>query len=422
MRPVLDPRLFPGLPKILWFDNGDGGDGDGGDGDSGPGAATGSNSAGPGGTATAVGTSGAPAGTGAPGGSAANSAAAAAAGGSTSSDGSAPGPSGGPSGVSDGVASSVSFGGQGASNAGAGPSASGSGAPGGATAPGASTGGGVSTAAVGHSGVTGGGGGTASGGASSGAVQGMNPSVVTALIRAGLMSVPPGVLTGQPAVNPLQHPDTKFSLRASPDVVAPGLNSGLTGLAQQVFGTPGPNNPSLVGKVTAQTGPTMGFPAYEGASPGLGGFGGHAASPGPTQGSPSVIGPAGPNGPSAFASNVDTSPGPTAAPTADENSLAQAAKTAQAQTNATTTAPSSPPGGGLLGLVMNLVMGSAGPQLSQLAQNTPAYNRTLRQSMPNAPPESEFWNAPEWQDWMMDPQNAPPPPPTQPVNPSQLVS
>jgi len=372
MRPVLDPRLFPGLPKFLWFD-----DGDGGDGDSGPGAATGANSAGPGGTATAVGTSGAPAGTGAPGGSAANSAAAAAAGGSTSSDGSAPGPSGGPSGVSDGVASSVSFGGQGASNAGAGPSASGSGAPGGATAPGASTGGGVSTAAVGHSGVTGGGGGTASGGASSGAVQGMNPSVVNALISAGLMGVPPGVLTGQPAVNPLQHPDTKFSLRASPDVVAPGLNSGLSSLAQQAFGAgssaaPGPNNPSLVGKVSAQTGPTMGFPAIEGASPGLGGFGGHAASPGPTQGSPSVIGPAGPNGPSAFASNVDTAPGPTAAPTANENSLAQAAKTAQAQTNATTTAPSSPSspntaGGPLFQLILGLLGGT--PSLNNLARS-----------------------------------------------------
>ena len=36
MRPVLDLRLFPGLPKFLWFDNGDGGDSGG---DSGGGAA-----------------------------------------------------------------------------------------------------------------------------------------------------------------------------------------------------------------------------------------------------------------------------------------------------------------------------------------------------------------------------------------------
>jgi hypothetical protein len=71
-------------------------------------------------------------------------------------------------------------------------------------------------------------------------------------------------------------------------------------------------------------------------------------------------------------------------------------------------------------VIMSLFGGS--PPLSQLAQNTPAYNQMLRQSMPNAPPESEFWNAQQWDNWMSDPQNAPPPPPPAPVDPSQLVS
>jgi hypothetical protein len=367
MRPVLDPRLFPGLPKFLWFDDGDGGDGGtGGDSSSAASAAAAAaaaNAAGFGGSPG--GPSGAPAGT--------SSTGTGSFGGQGADDG------GGTTGsVGGGVTGSVSFGGQGTSNAGANAAAANA-APGGAGGVGTSgaTGGGGATS---PGAATGGGGGTAAGG--SGGVRGMNPAVVNSLISAGLMGVPPGVLSGVNTattpvnVSPLSAPN-QSAFAAFPSAVSQA-NSGLSSLAQQVFGAgssaaPGPNNPSLVGKVSAQTGPTMGFPAYEGASPGLGGFGGHAASPGPTQGSPSVIGPAGPNGPSAFASNMDTAPGPTAAPTANENSLAQAAKTAQAQTNATTTtAPSSPSsqntaGGPLFQLILGLLGGT--PSLNNLARS-----------------------------------------------------
>jgi hypothetical protein len=356
MRPVLDPRLFPGLPKFLWFDDGDAGDA---------------------GASSGVGGSG--------GTSATDSGNASANNGNSTDAGSTDSVTANQGDTNTGEVSaaaqaSVNASVNAAAAQAAAQAANQGGAPGGATAPGASTGGGPSTSAVGHSGVTGGGGGTASGGASSGAVQGMNPSVVNSLIQAGLMSVPPGVLSGVNTattpvnVSPLAAPN-QSAFAAFPSAVSQA-NSGLSSLAQQVFGAgssaaPGPNNPSLVGKVSAQTGPTMGFPAYEGASPGLGGFGGHAASPGPTQGSPSVIGPAGPNGPSAFASNMDTAPGPTAAPTANENSLAQAAKTAQAQTNATTTAPSpSSPntaGGPLFQLILGLLGGT--PSLNNLARS-----------------------------------------------------
>jgi len=103
----------------------------------------------------------------------------------------------------------------------------------------------------------------------------------------------------------------------------------------------------------------MGYPSVEGVSPGL-----TAAPAGPTQGYPSVIGPAGPNGPSAFASNADNSPG---GQTSGLGSAAPAA-TAVSSPASPNAPPTQPDIGGLIQLVMSLVMGGKpGPQLTQLA-------------------------------------------------------
>jgi hypothetical protein len=446
MRPVFDPRLFPGLPKFLWFDNGDGSGGD----SSGPGGDAASTGGGTGAT-TGVGSGAAP-------GTSTTSADAAAAGiggvgsagqaasvGGSSDAASAFGGGGGQTsvtaapgnanaGVSDAAAQGMAFGGGGGGSTarGGGGAAPGGGSTGG---PGAATGGGGTG---GPGAATGGGGGTAAGGS------GISASVRSAL-QALLGGNPTDALRGAvrnsaldfggvAGVPSLGVPEGVGGTGAAPVgqvTVSPlGPPSSLTSIAQQLFGpsagkaapssgssTAAPDNlgPAMAllrGGLQAQQG-GMGFPSIEGVSPGL-----TAAPAGPTQGFPSVIGPAGPNGPSAFASNVDN------APSGQTSGLGSAAPASAAVSSPATPAPPTQPDiGGLLQLVMSLVMGgNSGPQLSQLAQNTPAYNRMLRRGMPNAPPESQFWNAQQWDNWMSDPQNAPPPPPTQPVDPSQLVS
>jgi hypothetical protein len=180
---------------------------------------------------------------------------------------------------------------------------------------------------------------------------------------------------GQVAVSPLGVAPRGLSASA-----VSSLNSQLSALAQAVMANPGlfgpPANPTqtamLRGTATLGTGdpnaaPTnMGYPSVEGVSPGV-----TAAPAGPTQGSPSVVGPAGPNGPSVAASEVgDVASG-----------LGPAAQTAQAQTNAATpssttstpattappSSPTTPDMGGIFQLLLSLFAGQ--PELSNLAQN-----------------------------------------------------
>jgi hypothetical protein len=183
----------------------------------------------------------------------------------------------------------------------------------------------------------------------------------------GLNSAAP---VGQVAVNSLGTAPRGLSASA-----VSSLNSQLAALAQTVMGNPGLFGPTLGGQGpqggggVATANQTMGFPAIEGVSPGV-----TAAPAGPTQGSPSMIGPAGPNGPSVAASNA----GPAQAVAPAVAGLGPAAQTAQAQTNAatqapsttstpTTTSPTTPDMGGIFQLLLGLFGGQ--PELTNLALN-----------------------------------------------------
>jgi hypothetical protein len=411
MRPVFDPRLFPGLPKFLWFDDGSSSDGGGG-GNAGPGgdaSATGGGT----GASTGVGSGAAP-------GTSTSSADAAASGmGGVGSAGQAASVGGqGSVGFGGGVGGTDAGGGQGfgagqtsvsvnapgtptaggvtdaaAANMGFATGGGGSGRGGGAATGGGSTGGpGAATGAGGTGGpgaATGGGGGTAAGG-----------SGISASVRAALQNL----LGGNPADalrGAVRNSQLDFggggattgvpSLGVPEGVGGPGAaptgvvtvsplgppSPNLVSLAQQLFGSSaaqaargagsstaapdnlGPAMALLRGGLQAQQG-GMGFPSIEGVSPGL-----TAAPAGPTQGYPSVIGPAGPNGPSAFASNADNAPG------GQTSGLGAAAPTSAAVSSpASPNAPPTQPDiGGLLQLVLSLVLGgNPGPQLPQLAQ------------------------------------------------------
>jgi hypothetical protein len=396
MRPLLDLRFFADLPKFLWFDNGSG-DGSSGDGSSGPGGDAASTGGGTGattgvGSGAAPGTSTTTSGGAAPGtggvtgggDAAANAAAAAAAGGNADAASAFGGGGGGQTSVTAGAPGDANAGvaqgaAQGFATGGAGSSTGGSARGGG---PGAATGGG-GAATGGPGAATGGGGGTAAGG-----------SGISASVRAALQNLlggnPADALRG--AVNQSQLdfggvagvpslgvPEGVGGPGAAPTgvvTVSPlGPPSSLTSIAQQLFGpsagkaapssgssTAAPDNlgPAMAllrGGLQAQQG-GMGFPSIEGVSPGL-----TAAPAGPTQGFPSVIGPAGPNGPSAFASNADNSP------VGQTSGLGAAAPTSAAVSSpASPNAPTQPDIGGLLQLVLSLVLGgNPGPQLAQLA-------------------------------------------------------
>lgn len=403
MRPVFDPRFFPGLPKFLWFDDGSGGDSGGGGGDaSGPGGDAASTGGGTGattgvGSGAAPGTSTTSADAAATGMGGVGSAGQAASVGGSSDAASAFGGGGaaGPSDSATGFGGSVGMG-PGTASSGAGPAggvgasggtgaATGAAGGGGGGGPGAATGGGGTG---GPGAATGGGGGTAAGGS------GISASVRSAL-QALLGGNPTDALRGAVRNSQLDFGPPGFADLGVPEGVGgPGAaptgvvtvsplgppSPNLVSLAQQLFGstaaqaargsgssTAAPANPTqtamLRGKATLGTGdpnasPTnMGYPSIEGVSPGL-----TAAPAGPTQGSPSVIGPAGPNGPSAFASNAENAPAPT-------SGLGSAAPASQAVSSpASPNAPTQPDIGGLLQLVMSLVLGgNPGPQLTQLA-------------------------------------------------------
>jgi hypothetical protein len=394
MRPVFDPRLFPGLPKFLWFDDGSssdgGGGGPGGDAAStggGTGATTGVGSGAAPGTSTTTSGGAAPGSGGVTGGgdAAANAAAAAAVGGSSDAA-SAFGGGGGQTsvafgggqtntGVTDAAAQGMAFGGGGGGSTARGGGGS-TGGPGAATGAGGTGGPGA---------ATGGGGGTAAGGSAISAsvrsalqqLLGGNPAdALRGAVRNSQLDFGGGgATTGVPSLGVPEGVGGTGAAPVGKVAISPIGPPSLTSIAQQVFGpsrgkaapssgssTAAPDNlgPAMAvlrGEAQAQQG-GMGFPSIEGVSPGL-----TAAPAGPTQGSPSVIGPAGPDGPSAFASNMDTAPAPT-------SGLGSAAPASAAVSSpASPNAPTQPDIGGLLQLVLSLVLGgNPGPQLTQLAQ------------------------------------------------------
>jgi hypothetical protein len=162
MRPVLDPRLFPGLPKFLWFDDG----GTGGDASGVGGVAAGPGSGAPAGTSTTS-ADAAAAGIGGVGsagqadavGGSSDAASAFGGGGGQTSVTAAPGGTAN-TGVTDAAAQGMAFGGGSGGSTARGGAATGGGAAGGG-GPGAATGGGGTG---GPGAATGGGGGTAAGG------------------------------------------------------------------------------------------------------------------------------------------------------------------------------------------------------------------------------------------------------------------
>ena len=97
-------------------------------------------------------------------------------------------------------------------------------------------GGGVGGGGGGAGGGAGVGGGTAGGGHGGfGSVQGMNPAVVNNLIRAGLLGVPPGVLTGVPTAT------TPIHVAALGPAMSPGQQKALQLFAQSGFGGGSPS-------------------------------------------------------------------------------------------------------------------------------------------------------------------------------------
>jgi hypothetical protein len=374
MRPIFDPRFFPGLPKFLWFDDGTGGDASGGDASAGPGGNSG------------VGGSGGSSATDSGGGDDAAPSGNTGFGSSVSADNANTGaPTGEVSAAAQASvnASAAQAAAQAAANQGGG---------GGVAAPGAAPGGGVSTSAVGHSGVTGGGGGTASGGSGPGVGQGTNPAVQNLLGIASLLGLGPGgalsgagigsgmAVAGGPGPTGMEG-GGRGSVN-SPALGVPGvtqsLNQGLAQLAAAAGFGFGNTAPTLGGQGprggggVATANQTMGFPSIEGVSPGL-----TAAPAGPTQGSPSMIGPAGPNGPSVAAQNA-AAPAPTTAQGTDTGvtGLAPAASTALAQTpvSPNPAAPPTSPAGlspSDIGTILQTLLGAIAerPQLPQLAQN-----------------------------------------------------
>jgi hypothetical protein len=306
MRPVFDPRLFPGLPKFLWFDNGSGGDGgDGGDGSSSSSSSTSAADASSAAAdAAAAGFGGVGGNTGAPAGTTTTATADNAFGGQAA-------PSGPAGGTSGGVASSVSFGGQGAANAGttAGGGAS-TGGPGAATGgpggggPGAATGGAGGTGGPGA--ATGGGGGTASGGSG---ISGSVRSALQALLGGNPADALRGAVRnsaidfGPPGVPSLGVPEGVGGQGAAPvgqvsvsPLGEPGPN--LAQLAHQLFGSAaanaargsiGTDTSSLFGptNTTKGSGSSTATSANTGKAPGVGG----AAVAGGTP-SPADFGPA----------------------------------------------------------------------------------------------------------------------------------
>jgi hypothetical protein len=412
MRPVFDPRLFPGLPKFLWFDNGDGSsssgssDGTGGDASGVGGVAAGPGSGAPAGTSTTS-ADAAAAGIGGVGsggqadavGGSSDAANAFGGGGGQTSVTAAPGNAN--AGVTDAAAQGMAFGGGGGGSTARGGAATGGGGAGGG-GPGAATGGGGTG---GPGAATGGGGGTAAGGSGfsasvRAALQNLLGGNPTDALRGAVrnsqldfggggattgvpsLGVPAGVggpgaaPTGQVAISQLGPPGPSLTTLAhelAGSQAAAAARGSIGTDTSSLFGptnttrgsgssTAAPDNlgPAMAvlrGGLQAQQG-GMGFPSLEGVSPGL-----TAAPAGPTQGYPSVIGPAGPNGPSAFASNANNSPG---GQTSGLGSAAPASQTVSSP--ASPNAPTQPDIGGLLQLVLSLVMGgNPGPQLSQLA-------------------------------------------------------
>jgi hypothetical protein len=378
MRPV-DQRLFPGLPKFLWFDNGDSGGSS--DGPGGPG--TSSTSTG----GAAPGTGGVTGG----GDAASNAAAATSVGGQASSFGGQAGPSGP---ASSATGSSVSAnapgapGTGGAAPGGAGGTAGSSGSSGGTGGPGAATGAGGGAATGGPGAATGGGGGTAAGGS------GISASVRDAINAAfGGGATPTDALRGAvrnsqldfggvAGVPSLGVPEGVGGQGAAPvgQVTVSPLgppSPNLVSLAQQLFGSSAAQaargsgsstatsanlGPTLGGQApTAAT--TMGFPAAGLANtPGGGVAPSNAAPVGSTIGQATISSPSGgPNAPAVMAQNAD----------ADGTSgLGSAAPASQAVSSPSSpSAPNTVDIGGLLQLVLSLVMGgNPGPQLSQLAR------------------------------------------------------
>jgi hypothetical protein len=303
MRPVFDPRLFPGLPKFLWA-QGDGSSGDGssssgdsGDssaaagtgGDAGFGAASAAtaqgNAAGYG-MGSGMGTGGAPAGTSTTGtGSFGGGMGGEAAGPASSATGTSVG-------AGPGVAASGFGGGQGA-----GPGA----ATGGGGGTGAATGAGGGAATGGPGAATGGGGGTAAGGSGfsasvRAALQNLLGGDPTDALRGAVrnaqldfggvqgvpsMGVPEGYgLQFGPTATSIAHPgNTKMALRAGPQ--------SLSDLAGQVAGSAAArggissNSPSLFGptNTTKGSGSSTATSANTNAAPNFGGQGFGSGSP-----------------------------------------------------------------------------------------------------------------------------------------------
>src|SRR5580693_3134635 len=260
MRPVFDPRFFPGLPKFLWFDDGSASDGGGG-GNAGPGGDAASTGGGTGAT-TGVG-SGA-----APGTSTSNADAAASGMGGVGSAGQAAsvggssdaadafgggggqtsvsvaGPANANAGVTDAAAQGMAFGGGGGSTARGGGGAATGGGQGGGGGAGAATGGGGTG---GPGAATGGGGGTAAGGsgfsasvrAALQALLGGNPAdALRGAVRNSQLDFGGGgATTGVPSLGVPEGVGGQGAAPVGQVTVSPlGPPSSLTSIAQQVFG------------------------------------------------------------------------------------------------------------------------------------------------------------------------------------------
>ena len=373
MRPVLDPRLFPGLPKFLWFDDGSS-DGSGGPGgDSGPGSAAGVGDSGPGGTSTSVGTTGAPAGTGAPGTGGAPAGVSSTGTGSFGGGmGGEAGPAGSATGTSVGMGPGTSTAGTSAAAANAAPGGAGGVSTGGVGGPGAATGGGGTG---GPGAATGGGGGTAAGGSGFGAVRGMNPAVVNNIIAASLMGVPPGYATGvQTAVSPV----TVSSLGP------PSPRSSLSDIAQQVFGkggaaaqqggastaAPAPNlfAPTLGGAAPGGT-PNMGAPAAGLAHTPTGGYTSSLGAPtGSNVGQATINAPpTNPNVPAVGSHNANGGIGGGAGGIGSDAVAGGSSPNAPPGTPTDANTPGAAGGPDIMQVIANLLSGHGGPALSQLA-------------------------------------------------------
>ena len=372
MRPLFDPRFFPGLPKFLWFDDGGGDSGGPGSGDAGTGSnagpGTGNTSGGPGGIgsdAAASGDEGGPADS--PGGTSVSVAPSTAP--STGLEGfsvagvNAPGPS-----VTSPAA--AAFGG-------------GIGGPG---SPGAGPAGGIGT---GVSGIGGPGSSAATGGVNGGtSPSGSSPGNQAAMGLAALLGLGPNGLLGglnsaAPVGNvstaPVSSPSALFSNPAALAQMRTGLAALAGQAAAQGFGFSGR------GGIGSDTNAGQGVSTFGDMSDARG-FGGTQGVGDPGAAGSSAVGTPSPavTSPAAIAAGSPTSPNAVAKQTATQGATNTAlaglgppgsvAGTGQSTVSPSPTAPPTTPLGlspvdisGILQALLGVI--SERPNLSSLAQN-----------------------------------------------------